>query len=119
MKVKTFQSFLQHQDNLEVTQYFQRILGAAVVSGRSNEEEPYTAINTAADISEEDNQCLAETAEILDMENEPERFLNLGETPSNEESLLAQPADIDDIMSIVSCNTSKSSRIMSAFQDQQ
>ena len=120
VKIKTFQPFLQSQAKLEVSQYFQRILGHAVVSERdaAENQEPYTAINTAADITAEDNECLAESAEILDMENDPERFLNLGGMIGNDQGMMAQPADIDDIMSIVSCNTSKSSRIMSAFQDQ-
>ena len=118
VKLKTFQTFLQSQDNLEVTQYFQRILGAAVMTPSVNTQESYTTINTAADITEEDNQCLAETSEVLDMENDPERFLNLGKMVSDQDNLLTQPADIDDIMSLVSCNTSKSSRVMSAFQDQ-
>ena len=120
VKVKTFQSFLQAQGKLEVSQYFQRILGAAVVSTRetADSQEPYTAINTAADITEDDNELLAEASDILDMENDPERFLNLGGMVSNDQNMLAQPADIDDIMSIVSYNTSKSSRIMSALQDQ-
>ena len=121
-KFKTFQSFLQRKNQVETTQFFQRLLGSAVTTvepTQTTSEQPYTAPdNPDVEISEEDNHCLALAADILTMESDSERLFNLGGQVNESTGLLAQPADVDDIMSLVSYQTSRSSRIMSAFQDQ-
>ena len=124
VRFKTFEDFLKFENNLEVSKYFRRMIGANMEASTSDststQSEPCTAIFIEeVDITEDDNECIARASELLDMEEDAERMINLGsELLDSSGSVYSSRADVDDIMSMVSYQTSKSSRLIGAMQDQ-
>ena len=132
VKLKVLDAFLEHQNADDVTRYFCRMLGTPIPKNKNEKEakEQPTSSKTSKtpctvhfipeyDISEEDTVCLAQAADLLDMEEDAERMIDLGSQLSDQPgSVYSQRADIEDVMSMMSYQTSKSSRIMAAFQDQ-
>ena len=124
VRFKVFEDFLKFENNPEVSKYFRRMIGANMevnsTPSQSTESEPCTAIFIdEVDINEEDNECLARASELLDMEEDAERMINLGsELLDADGSVYSSRADVEDIMSMISYQTSKSSRLIGAMQDQ-
>lgn len=122
VKFKTFEDFIAFENNPEVTKYFRRMIGANKdpLPNDTASKKPCTAtFIEEVDITEEDNECIAQASELLDMETDAERMINLGsELLDSSGSVYSSRADVEDIMSMISYQTSKSSRLMGAMQDQ-
>ena len=88
VRFKIFEEFLASENDPEVRKYFRRLMGASIekndtdnaseIQSSSTSNKPCTAIfNEEVDITEDDNECLARASELLDMEEDAERMINL------------------------------------------
>ena len=137
VRFKSFGPFLNSQNDMETSTFFKRIMGSSIdpkpeeskpttsaTTSTTTTQEPLMALNSLGttfptEISEEDHLCIVEAADLLDMENDPSKHFNVGSMVSEDSTLFANRAEAEDIMSLMSYETSRSSRLLSSLQDQQ
>ena len=102
VRIKAFQEFLLFKNNMETNSHFNRIMGASVLAASAptistNASSTTLEPPTPTEISEEDNQCLAEAVDLTEMDTDMAKLLDLGTDPDNKQ-LFNNPADADDMI---------------------
>ena len=132
VRFKSFGPFLNAQNDQETTAFFKRIMGAGLknttpttmtsTTTSTSNQEPLMALSSLGttyptEISEDDHMCIVEAADLLDMENNLDKHFNLGTNVADDSTIYANRAEAEDIMSVMSYETSRSSRLLSDLQD--